>query len=101
MKIHQIAQGARFHYDGQVYVKTGPMMARSESGEQRVIPRYVVLTPVDESASRQTEDRQNRRESVEQAFEQFFAVCSALVDGSAQPQLEAARARFLQQLKQG
>lgn len=39
--------GARFEYEGNVYVKTGPMTASSEQGGQRIIPRYATLRPLD------------------------------------------------------
>ena len=43
MKINDIPLGGRFVLEGQTYVKTGPMMARGEGGETRVVPRYMVL----------------------------------------------------------
>lgn len=49
MKFQQLPQGARFEYEGQVYVKVGPLTAASESGRQRMIPRFAVLKPVEGS----------------------------------------------------
>ena len=39
--------GARFEYEGVVYVKTGPLTASSEEGGQRIIPRYAILKALD------------------------------------------------------
>ena len=47
MKINDIPLGGRFVLEGQTYVKTGPMMARGEGGETRVVPRYMVLQAAD------------------------------------------------------
>ena len=38
MKLQHLAIGARFEFEGQVYVKTGPLTASAEQGGQRVIP---------------------------------------------------------------
>ncbi|HET7775260.1 MAG TPA: hypothetical protein VFK74_02760 [Azospira sp.] len=97
MKIHQIAQGARFQYEGQIYTKTGPMMAQSEAGETRVIPRYVVLQPMDAVAT--AVDRPLDRQALQQAFDTFFQRCSELVAAADQAELQAARSRFLKHLQ--
>lgn len=47
MKFSQLPIGARFEFQGQAYVKTGPIAATSEAGGQRMIPRYAVLRPLD------------------------------------------------------
>lgn len=100
MKIHQIAQGARFQYEGQIYTKTGPMMAQSEAGETRVIPRYVVLQPVDAVATAAAAtDRPLDRQALQQAFDTFFQRCSELVPAADQAELQAARSRFLKHLQ--
>ena len=46
MKIHQLPQGARFEYEDEEYVKTGPLFGTGKAG-QRLIPRYAVLKPLD------------------------------------------------------
>lgn len=78
MKINDIPLGGRFVLEGQTYVKTGPMMARGEGGETRVVPRYMVL-----------------QAALGQAWSRFYAECRQLVPPQAQGQLEAARQRFL------
>lgn len=49
MKIHQLPMGARFEYEGQTYVKTGPLLGAGAGG-QRLIPKYAVLKVPDGSA---------------------------------------------------
>jgi hypothetical protein len=49
MKFSDLAPGARFEFEGQVYVKEGPVLAREEAtGRLRLIPRYARLRPVGE-----------------------------------------------------
>ncbi|MDE2584426.1 MAG: hypothetical protein KGN39_03435 [Betaproteobacteria bacterium] len=94
MKIHQLALGDRFEYQGESYVKTAPMMARSDAGVQRLIPRYAVLTPLAE-AGIATADSQGLR----QAFDVFYGICAGLVPAESLAELEAARNSFLERLK--
>jgi len=98
MKIHQLPQGARFEYEGNEYVKTGPLFGTGKGG-QRLIPRYAVLKPLDnvETASRPKSDALPRAD-VREAFETFFTDCKALVSKDKQVALDAARDRFLRAL---
>ncbi len=97
MKINDIPLGGRFVLEGQTYVKTGPMMARGEGGETRVVPRYMVLQAADgavagtPAAPAPAADRA----ALSQAWSRFYAECRQLVPPQAQDQLEAARQRFL------
>lgn len=53
MKFHQLPNGARFEYQGKVYVKTSPVVATAEEGGgQRLIPRSAVLKPVSDSSAK-------------------------------------------------
>ena len=51
MKLQHLSMGARFEYEGVVYVKTGPLTASSEDGGQRIIPRYAILKALDVPAA--------------------------------------------------
>ena len=46
MKIHELPLGTRFAWQGQTYVKSGPLFADGEDG-RRMIPRHAVLQPLD------------------------------------------------------
>lgn len=100
MKLQQLAVGARFEYEGKVFVKTGPMTASAEVGGQQLIPRYAVLKPLDVAdpapgvAARRLDPARVRR-----AFETFYAECVAALPAGETTRLEAARAAFLASLK--
>ena len=105
MKFDQLQMGQRFEWNGVVYVKAGPVVAREEvSGKSRMIPRYAVLKPVGEMAavSKNTAPTTVSREEVLSAFGLFYAECSEVVAQCSNPgvksRLEAARRRFLELL---
>ena len=95
MKFQLLPIGARFEYEGKIYVKTGPIAAASEQGGQRMIPRYAVLRPVD-GAAPVVAPRPTRSLDefvVRDAFDAFHATCNELLEGLAGEgaPLEAAR----------
>lgn len=95
MKIHQLAKGARFEYEGEEYVKTGPLFASGKGGP-RLIPKYAVLKPLDDSRTTAEGDTALvSRAMVVGAFDAFFAECTAMLPGDRESALEASRARFL------
>lgn len=99
MKLQHLAIGARFEYEGVVYVKTGPLTAAGETGGQRIIPRYAVLRPLDvpAQAPETKGKRLVERERVMAAFDVFFAVNDALVtEDGGRAALMAARQRFIE-----
>jgi len=93
MKLQHLPPGARFEYEGLVYVKTGPLTASSEAGEQRIIPRHAVLKPLDLPAN----EGKGRLDApvVRKAFNVFFETCDRLVGEAGHAELEQARQRFL------
>lgn len=93
MKLQHLAIGARFEYEGLVYVKTGPLTASSEAGGQRIIPRHATLKPLDLPAN----EGKGRLEGpvVRKAFNAFFETCDRLVGEAGRAELEQARQRFL------
>ena len=93
MKLQHLPLGARFEYEGVVYVKTGPLTASSEAGGQRIIPRHAMLRPLDLPA---TEGKGRLGAPVvRKAFNAFFETCKQLVGEAGQAELEQARQRFL------
>lgn len=94
MKISQLAKGARFEYEGEEYVKTGPLFATGKGGP-RLIPKYATLKPLDtpEAAGENTSLVSKR--VVIGAFDAFFADCAAFVPADRRSLLEEGRARFL------
>lgn len=108
MKFTQLPMGARFEYEGRVYVKTSPIAASGEDGGQKLIPRFAVLKPLDAAARPAPKAARALDEArVLAAFEAFAADCARLIDAAetdatrhrlARAELEAARRRFLESL---
>lgn len=101
MKLQDIPVGARFEYQGRVFVKTGPITATAEDGSQRIIPRSADLRPLDPPPS-ETDRRPRRRldeTKVLNAFDAFYRTCLRTADDFSRPELEVARQRFLAELK--
>jgi hypothetical protein len=102
MKLQQLPDGARFEYQGRVFVKTGPLTARSETGGQQIIPRSAIVKPADlPPPERPPAGRGKLSETVvRSAFDEFYRSCGEMLDEDSRGELEAARARFLAALKQ-
>lgn len=100
MKLQHLAVGARFEYEGVVYVKTGPLTASSEVGGQRIIPRHATLRPIENAAVDMGTDGKKRVDKIQviQAFDTFYAHCETLVGDAGRASLAEARARFLADL---
>lgn len=101
MKLQDFSVGARFEYEGKIFVKTGPLTATSEQGGQCMIPRYANLWPLDlpPPESRSSSRRKLDENAVQAAFHEFYQTCHRLLDASAHPELEKARQEFLNRLK--
>jgi hypothetical protein len=102
MKFQQLEIGARFEFEGKVYVKEGPVAARDvDTGKSRMIPRYAVLKPVGEmpKVSAQAAPKVVPRDAVLAAFEVFYTECGLVAAQcsipDAEARLAAARQRFL------
>ena len=101
MKLQDIPVGARFEYQGRVFVKTGPMTATAEDGGQRMIPRYADLRPLNPPPPGDKPGPRSRLDEakVRAAFDEFHRTCLRITDDFSRPELEAARQRFLAALK--
>ncbi|UCV27141.1 hypothetical protein [Ferribacterium limneticum] len=101
MKLQHLAIGARFEYEGVIYVKTGPLTASSERGGARIIPRSATLKSVDVPV---TEGRVHDSAGLDSgtvcaAFDVFFETCNRLVDQEQREALAKAREDFLAKLR--
>ena len=105
MKIHQLPNGARFTYQGEEYVKSGPMFGTGKDG-QKIIPRYAVLQVLDDPAAAlptselppAPRDAVSRAE-VLRAFAEFCLHCRALIADDQAGSFERARNQFLNALR--
>ncbi len=98
MKIHLLPMGARFEYEGEEYIKTGPLFA-SGNGGQRLIPKYAVLRVLEggQPLPANTADTLAKAE-VLKAFNVFYAQCERLVVDTERGTLHQARETFLKVL---
>lgn len=102
MKLQHLSMGARFEYEGVVYVKTGPLTASSEDGGQRIIPRYAILKALDVPAAEASKSPvKGRLEAVRvrTAFERFYELCERLVPEDSRGELAEARQQFFEAIK--
>lgn len=99
MKIHQLPLGARFEYEGEEYVKTGPLFG-SGPGGQRLIPKYALLKVSGENNGpvRAIKGDTLDKNRLVEALEVFYADCLRLVPENRRGELAAAKARFLKSI---
>ena len=100
MKLQDLHIGARFEYQGRIFVKTGPITATAEDGGQRMIPRYADLRPLDPLPEKPPAIQRTLDEArVRAAFDEFYRTCFRITDDFSQSELEAARRRFIAALE--
>ena len=100
MRLQDLPVGARFEYQGRVFVKTGPITATAEDGGQRMIPRYADLRPLDPLPEKPpASQRQLDEARVRAAFDAFYRTCLRITDDFSRAELEAARRRFITALE--
>ncbi len=99
MKISQLPNGARFEYEGEEYVKTGPLFATGKGG-QRLIPKYAIVRPLDAVTPEKpaAKDAAVSRETVARAVKQFLTECDALVPEERKGELRESGERLLKSL---
>ena len=99
MKLQHFAIGERFEYEGQTFVKTGPLTGSSEAGEQQLIPRHATLNPIATAPSEISARAQLTEAKVRNAFDHFYQTSERLTDSAGRAELETARAEFFAALK--
>lgn len=99
MKINLLPIGGRFEYEGQEYVKTGPLTASGPNG-QRLIPRYAVLKPIETTSEPTKPSKATLDKTMTvQALTLFFQRCAPLIKEGHEAQYAALRDECLQQIK--
>lgn len=91
--------GARFEYEGEEYVKTGPMFATGKGG-QRMIPKYALLKPLDAvpaSGKATKKDTLSRRDLMP-LLDAFANECRGLLPDDRRGDLDAAYGRLLERI---
>lgn len=105
MKFNHLNIGQKFEFDGNVYIKTSPLIASdATTGSNRMIPRYANLTLVNEADSQPEKkatgtsiEHELNAEDVLNAFNNFYATCQQCTNDETS--LQNARQQFLQQLQ--
>jgi hypothetical protein len=111
-KFTQLASGESFEFQGEQYLKAGPLTARSvASGTQRMIPRSALVTPLGETAPTpaEVEQRTLPAAQVVTAFEDYHRGClewlqmieelDAETADKIRTAVQTARERFLAELE--
>lgn len=81
MKFMDLAMGQQFELEGEIYVRTGPLVAsHAENNKQRFMARYVMVKPVGEAmhAAPCTPDTLSS-DKVSKAFENHHAQCLSVL----------------------
>ncbi len=107
MKFKLLSIGQKFEYKGESYVKTSPLIASNvETGHNKMIPRYAVLTLLDNSG----EDVQTvsgepvSKKDTLNAFNNFYEKCINTLKSNdvlvpvIKDELDKARNEFIQNL---
>ena len=105
MKFKLLSIGQKFEYEGEVYVKTSPLIASNiKTSHNKMIPRYASLILLDESGSK---EQQTKKETVDTqeiltAFNRFYEKCIATLEEKKilipeiKDELDKARDEFMQ-----
>jgi hypothetical protein len=112
-KFTELATGDSFEFQGEQYLKCGPLIARNlATNSQRMIPRSALVAPLAESTPEPVKKTQRElpEERVVEAFEHYHRGCEEWLQLTEEvdPELAArireamqvARQRFLAELSQ-
>ncbi len=107
MKFKLLSIGQKFEYDGEVYVKTSPLVASNvKTSANKMIPRYATLTLLDEAGTQQQKIKKDAVDAQEilNAFNIFYEKCIATLENNnvlvplIKDEIDKARDEFTQHL---
>ena len=107
MKFKLLSIGQKFEYDGEVYVKTSPLIASNvETGHNKMIPRYATLTLLDESGTQKQKIKKDavNAQEILNAFNIFYEKCIGILEDNnvlvplIKDEIDKARDEFTQHL---
>jgi len=105
MKFKLLSVGQKFEFEGEVYVKTTPLIASNyKTGHNKMIPRYAALTLLDDNGStvQKTIDKSLDAQDVFTAFNNFYESCITTLEKNnilhpqLKDELDKARDEFTQ-----
>lgn len=85
MKFKLLSIGQKFEYDGEVYVKTSPLIASNiKTSENKMIPRYATLTLLDETGIQKQQIKKDavNTQEILNAFNIFYEKCIATLENN-------------------
>ena len=107
MKFKLLSIGQRFEYDGDIYVKTSPLIASNvKTSENKMIPRYATLILLADTGKDQQKVKKEtiNTQEILSAFNIFYEKCiTALEDNNVlvpliKDEIDKARDEFTQHL---
>jgi len=107
MKFKLLSIGQKFEYEGDVYVKTSPLIASNiETSHNKMIPRYATLKLLDQEGTKEQHIKQDsiNTQEVLNAFNIFYATCIETLENSEilvpliKDELDKAKDEFIKHL---
>lgn len=107
MKFKLLSVGQKFEYEGEIYVKTSPLIASNiKTSHNKMIPRYASLKILDETGTKEQQTKKDTVEAAEilNAFNTFYETCINTLEGNdilipeIKDELDKARDQFMQHL---
>ena len=109
MKFNLLSIGQKFKFQDEVYVKTSPLVASNvETGHNKMIPRYAVLTLLDDAGSneQQVKNESINTKDVLAEFNTFYEKCISILENKKmllpelKNELDQARDEFVTHITQ-
>ncbi len=107
MKFKLLSIGQKFEYEGDVYVKTSPLVASNiETSHNKMIPRYATLKLLDQEGIKEQQVKQasiNTQEVLD-AFNTFYESCIETLESKdmlmplIKDELDKAKDEFIKRL---
>lgn len=107
MKFKLLSIGQKFEYEGDVYIKTSPLIASNiETSHNKMIPRYAMLTLLDDAEISKQEIKKETVNSQEilNSFNSFYESCISTLEKNnvlipqIKDELDKARDDFIQNI---
>lgn len=107
MKFKLLSIGQKFKYEGEIYVKTSPLVASNvKTAHNKMIPRYAMLTLLNDSGTNEQQVKESLVDAQKllNAFNIFYADCIGTLEKNdvLVPQikndLDKAKDKFVQLL---
>lgn len=97
MKFKLLAIGDKFELQGEVYVKTSPIIASNTStNHNKMVPAYTTVKLLTQNGKEAPVKENLQSEEVMAAFNEFYTSCLSLLEDKTA--LESARDKFIKTL---